>query len=576
MRWFGLRQQWQQQIVLSDNQISLALLALVVGLVSAGVITLFRLAIEWPLTVWLSLDNPEHYEALQPWLRAAMVCGGGSLLIAAFYWLPERRRQVGVAHVLQRMEQHQGYLPLSNIVVQWLAAVVALTSGHSAGREGPAIHLGAGVASQIGQRAGLAHHRLRILAGCGIASAISASFNTPMAGVIFAMEVVLLEYSIRGFIPIILASVVGAIVSEAVFGTQTAFAVPDLDMHSLKELPFILLLGLLAGLVASCFILVVRQLQNYQHWPLWLRWGGLTASTAVIGFYMPQLQGIGYDTVNAALLGDIALTTLMLLLVGKLLLAAWAAGVGFPAGLIGPVMFIGAILGAILAKLSILWLPSYPISTGFYAMLGMAALMAAALRAPLAALIALLELTANPNIIMPGMLAIVIASLVVSELFQLPSVFKLQPAANAEPSPVQQLLRNTWIAPLMQRSVIEVERHVSFATAEWLLTQQMQWLLLSEEQTLLPAADLAHWLKQQQEADEQPESVDLLAIPAERCPTAWVPLRANLQDALDQMQSAQLQWLAVTRREQQPQCLGLLSREQIEHFYRYQPMRKES
>src|SRR5690606_14144471 len=108
-------------------------------------------------------------------------------------------------HVLQRMELHQGYMPLFNIVLKWVAAVIGIVSGHSSGREGPAIHLGAGTASQIGQTAGVAHHRLRILAAAGVVSAISASFHTPMAGVIFAMEVVLLEYSIRGFIPIILA-----------------------------------------------------------------------------------------------------------------------------------------------------------------------------------------------------------------------------------------------------------------------------------------------------------------------------------------------------------------------------------
>jgi hypothetical protein len=212
------------------------------------------------------------------------------------------------------------------------------------------------------------------------------------------------------------------------------------------------------------------------------------------------------------------------------------------------------------------------VSIGFYALLGMAALMGSTLRAPLAALVALLELTANPNVIMPGMLAIVIASLVVSEVFHLPSVFKLQPAANAEPSPVQQLLRNTWVAPLLQRSFVAVDRHIGMTTAEWVLAERIDWLLLQQERILLPAVDLARWLEQQ---EQMPEQIDLLAIPGERQPTEWIALRANLQDALDQMQSAQLQWLAVTRHEREPQCIGLLSREQIEHFYRYQPMRTE-
>ncbi len=239
-----LQQHWQNLIALSDNQIGLALLALLAGLASALVITLFRLAIEWPLIYSFGLDNPEHLEQLSQWTRVALLLSGGVLLIVIFQRLPPAQRSIGVTHVLQRMELHQGYMPRSNMLLQWLAAVIAIVSGHSGGREGPAIHLGAGTASQLGQAAELAHHRLRILAGAGVASAISASFNTPMAGVIFAMEVVLLEYSIRGFIPIILASVAGAIVSRVVFGSATAFDVPALDMHSLLEVPFILLLGL--------------------------------------------------------------------------------------------------------------------------------------------------------------------------------------------------------------------------------------------------------------------------------------------------------------------------------------------
>ncbi|MEK9765104.1 MAG: chloride channel protein, partial [Thalassolituus sp.] len=172
-----LRQTWQNLITLSDNQIGLAGLALLTGIVSAGLITLFRLAIELPLTAFLPIDSAEHYEGLSQQMRSILLLGGGALLILLFYWLPTERRNVGVTHVLQRMERHQGYLPAHNIVLQWIAAVIAIISGHSVGREGPAIHLGAGTGSQIGQHTQIAHHRLRILAGAGVASAISASSN---------------------------------------------------------------------------------------------------------------------------------------------------------------------------------------------------------------------------------------------------------------------------------------------------------------------------------------------------------------------------------------------------------------
>jgi H+/Cl- antiporter ClcA len=565
-----LRQYWLNLISLSDNQIGLAGLALLSGLLSGAVITLFRLAIELPLVSWLPMTSPEAYETLPVNWRIALLLGGGVLLIALFYCVKPNKRGVGVTHVLQHMERHQGYLPRSNLILQWVAAVIAIVSGHSVGREGPAIHMGAGTASLIGQRAGLAHHRLRILAGCGVASAISASFNTPMAGVIFAMEVVLLEYSIRGFIPIILASVTGAIVSRAVFGHETAFNVPALNLHSLWEIPYILLLGLAAGLVSTGFIYGVKIFQKLSNLPLWLRWGSLTLATAGISIYLPEVLGIGYDTVNATLAGEVVISTVLLLLAAKLLLAAWAAGVAFPAGIIGPTLFIGAALGGLMGQLSAWWFPEYPISVGFYAMLGMGALMGAVLRAPLAALVALLELTANPNIIMPGMLAIVIASLVVNEVFRLPSVFHVQLGGNRlyrAPDPVQQMLRNTWVVEAMQQSVVKVERKLGREAAGFVLQRDPDWLLLAEEELLVPPAALVEALT----ADPEAESIDLVTIPAKRQAVGRISLKANLQDALDLMQSSQLQWLAVYRDERFGHCSGVVSREDIDNYYHYRP-----
>ena len=157
----SIRQTWQNLITLSDNQIGLAGLAFLTGILSAGLITLFRLAIELPLVTFFPISSPEDYEGLTQHSRSILLLAGGALLILIFYWLPPERRSVGVTHVLQRMERHQGYLPARNLILQWVAAAIAIISGHSAGREGPAIHMGAGTGSLIGQHTNIAHHRLR-------------------------------------------------------------------------------------------------------------------------------------------------------------------------------------------------------------------------------------------------------------------------------------------------------------------------------------------------------------------------------------------------------------------------------
>lgn len=554
-----------------ESQISLALLATFAGLISAGIITLFRLAYEMPLEHFLPSGDHEGFESLSTSARVILLLASTALLILIFSRLNPNQRKIGVGHVLQRIEQHQGYLPKTNLTAQFFGAVIALIGGHSVGREGPAVHIGAGSASQFGQLLKIPHHRLRILAACGVASAISASFNTPMAGVIFAMEVVLLEYSIKGFIPIILASVIGAIVSRAVFGNETAFIVPSLEMGSLLEIPYILLLAIICGMLGSLFIVTVNFIQRFNTRPLWQTWGLLGICAAVISIYLPEVMGIGYDSVNSWLQGETIFALAFALLFAKLLLSGWAAATGFPGGLIGPSLFMGAAIGAMMGQLSHYFMPDYPVNIGFYAMLGMGAMMAAVLRAPLAALMALLELTANPNIILPGMMAIVIASLTVSEVFHLPSIFRIQTKLAVNHDPVRQLLRNTWVGQVMSQSFYASSRVIDLTSAQLMLSHQPSWIYLEQEQQLLASQDLAMFIESHQFADADHQDIDCLLLPGDRKMVKSISLMANLQFALDQMQAQDIEWLIVHRDEKLNQVVGIISRDMIEQYYRYQP-----
>lgn len=568
-----------------ESQISLALLATFVGLISAGVITLFRLAYELPLEHWLPNGSHEGFESLSSHARIILLLSSTALLILIFSRLKPQQRKVGVSHVLQRIEQHQGYLPRTNIIAQFFGAIIALVGGHSVGREGPAVHLGAGTASQFGQLLKTPHHRLRILAACGVASAISASFNTPMAGVIFAMEVVLLEYSIKGFIPIILASVIGAIVARAVLGHEVTFIVPSLEMESLLEIPYILLLALVCGMLGSLFITLVKFSKRWNTRPIWQTWGLLGISASMISIYLPEVMGTGYDSVNAWLQGEVVMGLALALLFAKLFLSGWAASMGFPGGLIGPCLFMGAAVGVIMGQLSSYIMPNYPINIGFYVMLGMGAMMGSVLRAPLAALMALLELTANPNIILPGMMAIVIASLTVSEIFHLPSIFRVQTNLDVNHDPVRQLLRNTWVGQVISQDFTTSPRLINLDTAQLMLSQKPAWIFIESEQQLLLSTDLARFITAHgdatnddkfEAADPDHVEIDCLLLPGDRKMVKSISLMANLQHALDLMQQHHIQWLVVHRDEQFNKVVGIISREMIEQYYRYQPQAIES
>lgn len=567
----AVRSLWQRHICQAHHPLGLISLSLVVGCVSATAAILFRYLLELPKH-WLEIPA-EH---LLPFQLVSLAIGG-SILILLFSRVNPKYRSVGVPHVLHRLHHRRGHLPLPNFAMQWLGALIALLSGHSLGREGPAIHLGAACASQIGQASAIPNHRLRILVGCGVAGAVAAFFNTPLAAMFLTMEVILVGYSIRRLLPIGLSAICGALISQAVFGDTQIFIAPVNAGESLANVTQIILLGLVGGIVAASFLVLVRYLQQLNQYPLWLRWGGLTLLTMLAVSMMPDLFGMGYDTINDSLTNRLALITVVMLLVAKLLLTAWAAAVRFPAGIIGPTLFMGAMFGSVMGLVYQALDISSNLSPGFCALLGMGIMMGGILRAPLAALIALLELSSDPNIILPGVLAIISATLLVSEILRLPSVFTIQLDTEKDPlraSPITELLRSRWIKPLMRGSVIRVQQPQQEETSKQLPAQFVlaepptsndtgdnnePWYWLVDHHSLVPATAIS----------VQPDLSAVLDPTTAKEPTATIKITCNLQDALDLMDSRHLNYLVVVDHLTSEQPLGVLWRNDIEASFHY-------
>jgi CIC family chloride channel protein len=283
----------------------LALLGLLSGVFTGAVILLFRFAIEFPLGWLLPENDAENYEDLAILTRTLLPLAGAILLGLLLHWLASRDRKVGVVHVMERLNYHQGYITFRSAVVQFVVGVGTLLTGQSAGREGPAVHLGAAVSSLMGQWMRLPNNSIRTLVACGCAAAISASFNTPISGVIFAMEVVMMEYTIAGFTPIILSAVSAAIVIQAVYGSEPAFSVPALTMNSLLEIPWILAVAVVIAIAAASFIHILSWANRFNHRPILLR--VIIAGLLMMPFaaVIPEVMGLGYDTVSLAILGEL-------------------------------------------------------------------------------------------------------------------------------------------------------------------------------------------------------------------------------------------------------------------------------
>ena len=403
----------------------LSLLGVGCGFAAGALMIAFRLAVEGAQRLFLPGGNPENYEGLEVLARVLLPLGGALAIGMLMHRLPSKAREVGPAHVLHALANNGARLPLVNAIVQWLGGAISIIAGHSVGREGPAIHLGAACGSLLGQRLALPEASLRVLVACGVAAAIAASFNTPLAGVVFAMEAIVMEYSVAGFAPVILAAVTATGLTRIFYGEDPAFQVPSLALRSLTELPYIVVVGLLIGAAASAFTASLAFFtRQSRRLPFWLAALGGGLATGLCALEAPQVMGIGYDTAGAALLGEIGFATLVAVAALKLVATTAGVGLGLPGGIIGPMLVIGATAGGALGIAGASLFPQYASSSGFYALIGMGAMMAGTLHAPLAALTAMLELTGNPGILWPGMLAAITAFATSRLVFRRQPVFE--------------------------------------------------------------------------------------------------------------------------------------------------------
>lgn len=508
----------------------MAVLGIATGVVTAVVILGFRFLIDTPLS--LLPAGQENFEGLPVLARVALVLGGALLLGLLLNRYRPAARRVGVVHVMERLSLHQGNLPLKNAVIQFVGGALALITGQSGGREGPAIHLGATAASLLGRASKLPNNSLRTMVACGTAAAIASSFNTPIAGVIFAMEVVMMEYTIASFVPVIVAAVTSTLITRFFFGAEPAFIVASQHMHSALEIPYLILGGVIIGALAAGYIQLIQAFARLSHQPVWLRLTLAGMITAGVAIFLPQVMGVGYDSVDQIMLSNVSIMLLLLLLLGKAVTSAAAVGLGMPVGLIGPTLFMGAAVGGVFGTLLIYW-QGTDISLGFYVMLGMSAMMAAVLQAPLAALMAVMEMTANTAMILPAMVIIVVATLTTSELFKQRSVFITTLntlGLQYPPNPVTLHLQRVGVTAIMDRSFARVSYKVGVAQAREILEKKPNWIVVDDEDSMLTAvlnpADLNAFLAERDFDDN--EEIRLLRIPGQRMDVSTIGAEATV------------------------------------------------
>lgn len=541
---------FRQRLASHHALLHYSLLGIAAGVLCGIIMKGFHLLAELPQYIFLPSQRLDDFESLPAWTCFSLPLISGLTIGLLMHFFAKDALRTGIPHTVDCLHNRHGQMPGKNLIVQFFLGALALGTGQSGGREGPAVHLGAGINSVIGKKLLFPNNSLRLLIGCGTAAAIAAAFNTPIAGVIFAMEVVMMEYTIAGFIPIILAAITATIITRSFEGAEKIFIIPDVNiiaMSSLAELPLVALLGLIVGAFAAGFIYILKQSLKLADKPIWLRTTLAGAITGCFALFIPEVMGIGYDSLNDLLANNMGLAMIIALLIAKLIATASSCGLGVPIGLVGPNLLIGACIGGAIGIVAKALFPGLAVDEGFYVLLGMGAMMGAVMNAPLAALMALIELTENTYMIFPGMLAITIATLTHTELFKQQSATQtiLQTLKSIlRTDPLSLALQRTGASSIMERKIMISPMQVSQEFAKTLLNNaekmDCQGLLSHHEEN----SYYFHWkdmqpLLQATIANNE-TSIDLLNMAPYFKKVAPLHLQATLREAIDIMNEKDL------------------------------------
>jgi CIC family chloride channel protein len=355
-----------------------------------------------------------------PWYwRLLAPAIGGAIVGPLVHFVASEAKGHGVPEVMEAIMRRGGAIRPRVVVVKALASAITIGSGGSVGREGPIVQIGSALGSTIGQVLRLSASQLRTLVGCGAAAGIAAAFNAPIAGALFAVEILLGDFDVPQFSPIVISSVVATVVSRYFLGDFPAFVVQGYELVSPFELMPYAFLGVISGLVALAFITVLYgsekffegvRIPEYLKAPI----GGL--AVGLIGVWLPQVFGVGYDTINAALSGALPAALLGTLLIAKIGATSLTLASGGSGGVFAPSLFLGAMTGGFVGTFIHSFMPTLTASSGAYALVAMGAVVAAATHAPITAIIIIFELTGDYRIIPPLMTACVISTLVATKL----------------------------------------------------------------------------------------------------------------------------------------------------------------
>jgi len=494
---------------------------------------------------------------------------GGLLVGPVVHFFAREAKGHGVPEVINAMVTNGGRIRPRVAVIKTLASAICIGSGGSAGREGPIIQIGSALGSSIGQLFNMTEDKTRTLVACGAGAGIAATFNAPLGGIFFALEVILREYGLKNFSSVVLSSVTATVISRSFLGDHPAFQTPPFQLYSIADMPYYFVFSLFTALAALLFIKTLYKTEdifNIIKMPPYLKpaLGGLMIGG--IGLFFPQVFGVGYDVIENTINGELVIGVIVALVFLKILATSITLGSGGSGGIFAPSLLIGALLGEAFGKAATLIIPSTVIPPGAFALVGMAAVFAGTSHAPISAILLLFEMTGNYQILPPLMVTCVISVFLVRWISK-PSIYTLKllrRGIDVEKHIEPDLMDSIIVSDAMIKEVIAVNesdtvRNVGLKIKK---TNHRGFPVLSDEGKLVGMVtrqDINHAL-QNEDADTEVKNVMtkdiMVCFPNE-----------SLKTALNKMAKKNIGRIPVVKQDSRDDIIGILTRKSIINAY---------
>jgi CIC family chloride channel protein len=571
-----LRRHWQallrlrQRLRLSEEAFHLVL-AGVVGVASGMINLFFYFCTESIKSLALRQhgDLVEVAEALDWWQRLAAPTLGGLAAGLVLYWGLHWAGSSGAGNLLEVVVAGDGRLRFRPAFIKALSSLLSISTGGSIGREGPIIHAAATVASKGGQLRHWQPYRLRLLVACGAAAGMAATYNAPVAGAVFAAQIVLGNFSMNLFAPLVFASVVATMVSRSFFGIEPWYHVPAfLEFTRVSQLPWFLVLGFLAGALGAAFLHLLKRsekLFSRLSLPVYARMalGGLVVGAIAMGF--PEVWGNGYGATNRILHDHYEIGVLAGLFLAKLLATLVTVGSGAVGGVFTPTLFLGASLGGSLGM--VLHDAGYAanLPTAAFALVGMGSVLAATTHSPLLAMIMVFEISLNYTLMPPLMIACAVATLV-GRRFHPDSVYteplRRKGLEVEGESPRLGAATQQTVGDLMREPIAPLKQTATFrAIADRFLTSPNNFLPVVDENGQLVGVVALQDLKEYLNAGQELNGV--IAFDVMRPPPPCLTPNQKLLDALPVLLASEQRNVPVVNSQKERRLVGALVRGEV-------------